>query len=197
MNAIRNMFAILIAATLIGGCANQKEPATQAVETIAASLETVRADAAKYASDQLQQAEGSLATLQDSLGKDDYKAVLASAPALSTQVAALTQTVKDKKAAADAAMAAATQEWQALSVDVPQMVSALQSRVDILGQAKKLPKTLSADTFKAAQSGLDTLKSTWAEATAAFDAGDPVNAVSKAQAAKQKATEVMQSLGMS
>jgi hypothetical protein len=121
---------------------------------------------------------------------------MAKAPALTSQVASLSQTVSTKKTEVEAAVAAASKEWQSLSADVPQMIAAVQSRVDVLSQSRRLPRNLSADTFKAAQDGLDTMKSTWAEATSSYGAGDPLAAVSKARAAKEKATEVMQSLGM-
>jgi hypothetical protein len=190
------LLAIAIVAAALGGCANQKEPATQAVASITASLEAVREDASKYASEQLAQAEASLASLKASLDKGDYKAVLANAPALTNQVASLAQATAATKSEAEAAAAAATQEWQALSTDVPQMISAVQSRVDILGKSKKLPKSLSADAFKAAQDSLSSMKTQWADAAATFSAGNAVDAVNRARAVKQQGTEVMQALGM-
>lgn len=196
MKPIRLLFAMFAAALLIQGCAGQKEPASQAVASIEASLDGVRVDASKYAADQLQEVDASVASLKESLGKGDYKAVLANAPTISGQVAALKDSVAAKKSEAEAAMAAATQEWESLSADVPQMIAAMQSRVDVLAQAKKLPKNLSADAFKAAQEGLSTVKTAWADATASFGSGNAVAAVSKAREAKQKAAEVMQSLGM-
>jgi hypothetical protein len=76
------------------------------------------------------------------------------------------------------------------------MVDAIQSRVDILGQARKLPKNISQEAFDAAKSGLESMKATWAEATAAFASGDAVDAVSKANSVKQMGTDVLQKLGM-
>jgi hypothetical protein len=196
MNRTRVLLAIVIVAAALGGCANQKEPATQAVASITASLDAVRADASKYASEQLTQAEASLASLKASLDKGDYKAVLANAPALTSQIASLEQATAAKKSEAEAAAAAATQEWQGLSADVPQMIAAVQSRVDILSQSKKLPKNLSADALKSAQDGLSSMKSSWAEATSAFSAGNATAAVNKARAVKEQGAKVMQTLGM-
>ncbi|MET0985053.1 MAG: hypothetical protein ABW034_06560 [Steroidobacteraceae bacterium] len=196
MNKIRLLCAICIAALFIGGCAGQKEPASQAVAAIESSLDAIRADASKYASDQLQHTDAQLAVLKESLAKGDYKAVQANAPGLASQVAELGQTVSTKKSEIQTAMADARKEWESLSADVPQMIAAVQSRVDVLGQARKLPKNLSADTFKAAQDGLNMAKSTWAEATASFGSGNAVDAVSKARTAKEKASEAMQTLGM-
>ncbi len=187
---------LVLAAFLLAACASQKGPAEKAVTDIEASLAPIRDDAAKYASTELQQVEDGLASLKDNLSKQDYKAVVAAAPAVSAQLSALQQTVNTKRAEAQAAMAAASDQWKTLSAEVPDMVSAIQSRVDILDKSKRLPKNVSRDAFQAAKDGLDFMKSTWAEATAAFGAGDPVNAVSKAQAVKDRGTEVLAQLGM-
>ena len=187
---------VILAAFLLAACANQKGPAEKAVADIEASLASIRDDAAKYASTELEQVESGLASLKDNLGKKDYKAVVAAAPAVSAQLSALQQTVNTKRAEAQAAMAAATEQWKTLSAEVPDMLSAIQSRVDILSKSKKLPKNVSSDAFQAAKDGLDFMKSSWAEATAASGAGDPVSAVSKAQAVKDRGTEVLSQLGM-
>jgi hypothetical protein len=92
--------------------------------------------------------------------------------------------------------AAATEQWNSLSADVPKMVAAIQSRVDILGQSRKLPKNVSQAAFDSAKSGLEYMKSTWAEATSAFSSGDAASAVDKANAVKLKGNEVLQALGM-
>jgi hypothetical protein len=93
-------------------------------------------------------------------------------------------------------MAEATGQWNSLSADVPKMVAAIQSRVDILGKSRKLPKNVSQAAFDSAKSGLEYMKSTWAEATSAFSSGDASSAIDKANAVKQKGNEVLQSLGM-
>jgi hypothetical protein len=188
--------AVLAAALLVVACGKQQAPAEKAVADIEMSLSSIRDDAGKYASSQLQAVEAGLASLRDSLAKKDYKAVLAAAPALSSQVAELQQTVTAKRDEMQATMAAATDQWRTLSAEVPQMVGAIQSRVDILSQSKKLPKNLKAESFEAAKSGLEWMKTTWAEATSKFGAGDPIDAAAKGEAVKQKGMEVMQLLGM-
>jgi hypothetical protein len=184
------------AALLVAGCAGQKGPATQAIASIETTLGSIRDDAAKYASTELQQAETALAGLKDSLARKDYKGVIAAAPGVTAQVAALQSAVTAKKAEVQAAMAAAGDQWRAMSADLPNMIAAIESRVDTLGQSKKLPKTLSADAFKAAKEGLDFMKSTWAEASKLFGSGNAVDAVAKANAVKEKGAEVLKLLGM-
>jgi paraquat-inducible protein B len=188
---------LIVAAALVAfGCANQKGPAEQAIAKIETAVAEIKDAAAKFAPSDLQGVEYSLAALKEKIAKGDYKAVLAEAPALTSAVDSLKQTVATKKSEAEAAIAAATAEWSSLSADVPKMVDAIQSRVDILGQARKLPKNISQEAFDAAKSGLESMKATWAEATAAFASGDAVDAVSKANSVKQMGTDVLQKLGM-
>jgi len=186
----------LLVAALLVGCAGQKEPATKAVADIESTVASLRPDAQTFAPGELQQVEDVLGGLKEQLAKKDYKAVVAAAPGVAAQVDSLKQLVTSKRSEREAAVAAASQQWQALSADVPKMVEAIQSRVDILSQARKLPKTLSAESFQSAKDGLEQMKSAWAEATAKFGAGNPVDAVAKGQAVKEKGNEVMQLLGM-
>ncbi|HEY4369349.1 MAG TPA: hypothetical protein VGN07_19105 [Steroidobacteraceae bacterium] len=188
--------ALVAAAALVAGCSGQKEPANNAVTGIETTLNSIHDDAMKYAATELQQADAGLAALKDSLAKKDYKSVLAAAPAVSAQVAALQSSVAAKKAEAQAAMAAAGDQWRVLSADVPNMVSAIQSRIDTLSQAKKLPKTLTADAFQSAKDGLEFMKTTWSEATQQFGTGNAVDAVAKANTVKDKGAEVLKLLGM-
>ena len=190
-------FACVALALLAAGCAMQKEPATKAVASVEATLSSIRDDAAKYAAPQLQEAETALASLKSSLDKKDYKGVLAAAPGVTSQVAQLQSEVAAKRKEAEAAMAAAGEQWRALSADVPNMLTAIQSRVDMLGQSKRLPKNLTADAVQSAKSGLEFMQTNWTQAQQAFSAGNPVDAVAKANAVKDKGTEVMKLLNMS
>ena len=196
MKTTMKWLALLAVAMLAAACAGQKAPATKAVTEIEASVNTLREDAAKYAADELKKVEDGLASLKASLASGDYKSVMTAAPAVSAELATLQQAVADKKQQAEAAFAAATEQWKSLSTEVPDMLSAIQSRVDILSQSKKLPKNLSAESFQAAKDGLETVKTHWDEATSHFSTGEPVEAVAKAQSAKDKGAEVLKLLGM-
>jgi hypothetical protein len=187
----------LIATCLaVAGCTNQKEPAANAISQIEATLSSLRADAEKFAPNELQQIDDGVSKLKSSLASSDYKAVLASAPGVSSQVSALQQTIATKKQEFDAAVAAASEQWKSLSTEVPQMVEVIQSRVDMLTKSRKLPPSVSAESLQAAKDGLASMKSAWGEATALFTSGNAVDAVSKGQAVKTKASEVMKSLGL-
>lgn len=190
---LAKVFLAIAATTLLAtGCAQQKNEATKALTAIESSVSALKEDGAKYAPEAYKGVESTLTTLKDSLAKGDYKSVLAGTPELSKAVDTLKTAIESGKEQFNAA----TAEWSSLSADVPKMVEAIQSRVDILSSSRKLPKNVSKDALDTAKSGLDWMKSTWAEATAAATGGMPAEAVEKARAVKAKGAEVLAALGM-
>jgi hypothetical protein len=186
-----------LAALVLVGCAGQKEPAEKALASAQSALATIHDAAQKYAPDQLQAVETQLAGVKDSLAKGDYKGVLAAAPALSTAISSLKDTADAKQKDAEAATAQAKDAWGPLSTEVPNMVAAIQSRVDVLSKSHRLPKGVSKDGLASAKSGLESMKAAWSDAANSAAAGDFTTAVGKAQAMKAQAADIMKSLGMS
>jgi len=185
-----------LAAVLIAACANQRAPAEQAVTAAESALTNIRDMANRYAPDQLQAVDAQLNGVKDSLAKGDYKGVLAAMPALNTAISNLKDTATVNQQQAEAASAKAKDAWGPLSSDVPKMVDAISSRVDILSKSHHLPKGVTKDTLAAAKSGLDSMKSAWSDASNAATSGDYTTAVSKGQAVRDQASQIMQSLGM-
>lgn len=194
---ISKAFLALAATSLLfaGGCARQKAPATKALESVETSLNAVKEDAAKYAPDGLKGVEAQYARLKDSLDKKEYDNVLAGAPELQKAVASLNDAVDAGKKHAAAALASAKTEWANLNDEVPKMVENIQTRVDELSK-KKIRFKVSKEELESAKSGLEWMKSEWAEATAALDSGKQIVAAEKARAVKAKGEEVQKALGM-
>lgn len=190
------MTAAIALLALMAACANKQAPATKAVADAEAAFAAIRDDATRFASDGVAAVESGIANLQAALAKKDYKAVLAAAPGVSAQIASLRDTVATKKAELEAANAAASEQWGAYASDLPKMVEAIQSRVDILQKSKRLPAGISQDAFANAKSGLDWMKSTWTQASDAFAAGNAADAVQLADSVKAKGAEVLALLGM-
>jgi HAMP domain-containing protein len=186
----------LLAAFALVGCAMQKGPAEQAVKGADAALAAVRDQAQKYVPDQLQQVQSQLDALKDSLSKGDYKSVLAAAPALNTAISSLKDAAAAKQSEVEATIAKAKDSWGSMSTDLPKMVDAISSRVDVLSQSHHLPKGVTKDSLAAAKSSVATMKQALTDATNAATSGDFATAASKGQAIKDQATQVMQSLGM-
>ena len=185
-----------LAAVLMFGCNTQKGPAEQALMSAKTALDAVRDDAAKYAPEKLGSVESQLSNLQGKFQQGDYAGVVAAAPAMSAAIAGLKDAATAKKAEAEQALAKAKDDWGPASTAVPKMVDDLAKRVEALSKSKKLPKGVTKDAVAAAKTGLDTMKSTWSDATNASSSGDYTTAMAKAQAVKDKAAEIMKSLGM-
>src|SRR5215470_17143638 len=185
-----------LAAVFIIGCQNQKAPAEQAIAAAESALTNIRDQASHYAPDQLQAVDAQLNGVKDSFAKGDYKGVMAAMPALNTAISGLKDAATAKQQEAEAASAKAKDVWGPMSTDVPKMVDAIQSRVDILSKSHHLPKGVTKDTLAAAKTGLDSMKSAWNDASTAATAGDYTTATAKGQAVKDQAAQIMQSLGM-
>lgn len=183
-------------AMLVVGCANQKGPAEQAIASAETALAAVRDAAQKYAPDQLQAVDAQIASAKDAFAKGDYKGVLAAAPGITAAIGSLKDAAQAKESDAQAALSKAKDAWGSVSTDVPKMVEAIQSRVDILSKSHHLPANVSKDALGSAKSGLDSLKSMWSDASSAASSGDYTGAMNKAQAVKDNAAQIMRSLGM-
>jgi hypothetical protein len=189
---IGKLFISLAAVGVIAaGCSSKEEPARAAVASTEAALAGVRDDASRYAPEQLQAVEAKIEGLKTSLVREEYKEVIAAAPNVTKEVTALHDVVVAKQTQ----NAAATNEWEALKEEVPRLVQSIQVRVDSL-TGSKLPKEVTKESFEAAKADLETMKTQWGEATAAFGAGDATQAADKGRAVKAKAEELMGTLAI-
>jgi hypothetical protein len=188
------LFAV-VAATALVGC-SKKDPAEKAIGSVESALAPVREAAQKYVPDQLQAVNGQIAAAKDSLAKGDYAAVIESAPKLTRAIGDLKTAAEAKKAEVEAALAKAKEAWGPVSADLPKMIDAIQSRVSVLSKSHSLPSGITKDGLASAKSGVESLKSTLSDATAAAGSGDFTGAMAKAEEIKAKAGEIMQSLKM-
>jgi hypothetical protein len=186
-----------LAALALAGCANQKAPAEQAVAAAETSLGAIRDMAQKYTPEPLAAIDTQLSQMKDSLAKGDYAAVMAAAPGLNSSISGLKDLAESKKAEADAALAKAKDAWGPMSTEVPKTVDAIQAQVDKLSKSHHLPKGVTKENVASAKTSLDSMKSSWGDASNAAATGDFTTAMSKAQAVKDQATQVMKSIGMS
>jgi ActR/RegA family two-component response regulator len=194
---IANVFVALTAAVLaLTACANQKEPAEKAVAQIESALAEIRADAEKYAADDLKSLDDSVAKLKAGLAHKDYGSVVTGAPSVASAVTVLKDTTAKAKADSEAVMAAAQAEWTDLSASVPQLVDAIQGRVDTLSKSRKLPKDVDKATFETIKTEFETVKTDWTDATREFAAGAAADAVRKGRTVRSKAEEIRAKLGM-
>jgi hypothetical protein len=183
MNTIRNLAkypVVYFAAILIVACANQMEPAKNALDNINATLAAASADAQQYIPDQLAGAQSKVAALKASFDKKDYAAVVAGAPTVLAEVSSLAGQAAAKK---DESLKVLGNEWRSLAATIPQSVAAVQTRVDALSKTKHVPKGID---LTAAKSGLGDATAVWEKAKSDFNSGNASDAVSAAKDAKSK-----------
>lgn len=188
---IRNlkMAAAAAACALLVACSSDKGPADLALKAADQAIAAAVPEAEKYVPDQLASAQAALKAAQDQFAKGDYKGALAAANDVAAKA-------KDLVAAAAAKKEELTKAWTEASGSLPKMIEAIKSRVDILGQSKKLPKGMDAAKLTQAKEGLAALTTAWDAASAAFGSGDVQGALEKAKGLKEKGTEIMALLGM-
>ncbi len=187
----RLMFATIIFACCFAliACSTAKAPAEAAIKAADEALAGVRSDASMYVPDQLKGVEDSLAAAKESFQKGEYQQALTGAKDLASKAKDLASAVAAKKDEL-------SKEWQDMSGGLPGMVNAIQSRVNILSKSRRLPAGLDKDKFESAKTSLATITQTMTEASDAFKGGNLMDAVSKAKTVKEKAAEIMSSLGM-
>ena len=177
------------ACVLAIACNSGKAPAEAALKLAEEAVNGARTEAEALVPDDFKSLSDDLAAAKDAYAKGDYKGALASAQSIQQRANDVMAKAKAKK---DEMMAS----WNAISADVPKMIEALKSRVDILSQSKKLPKGLDAATLSTAKDNLAAATSAWTDATAAQAAGKWSEAMAKANDSKAKATAAMSALGM-
>ena len=194
---IAKMFVALTATALaLAACANHKEPAEKAIAQVESALAEIRADAEKYAPEDLKGLDESIATLKRGFGNKRYSEVLTAQPSVAAAVTALKETIAKAKADSEEILAAAQAEWTELNASVPPLVDAIQGRVDTLTKSRKLPKDVDKATFETIKTDFETVKTDWTSATQEFTAGAAADAVRKGRAARAKAEEIQAKLRM-
>ena len=192
MKVTHVLMALTASAMMMTGCMSQKDPAENAVTQAEAAVGELRVDAAKFAPEELKTTEATLAKMKADLAEQDYKDVIAGVPQFNKEVASLKEVLVGRQTQ----IIAATREWETLNAEIPKQVEEIQVRVDSLASAARLPKEVDKHEFEAAKASLETMKTTWTEATAAFSSGNATEAADKARSVQGKVEEVKDQLAM-
>lgn len=192
-NRIATMFAVTLLAVAAAGCESQKEPAEQAVANLEKSLEAAAREAEKYVPDEVAAVRAKVADVKTLLEKQDYKAVVAQAPAVAAEL---------RKLVADAAIAKAnfaqqmTQAWTEYANTLPQAIASVDDRILRYTSGGGLPKGMSREAFKELVAKFDAAKAEWAAAAEAGNAGKYEEAVTKSIEVKRAVEATKEALGM-
>jgi hypothetical protein len=183
-------FLAVAAALMLGACADQMEPAKQAIANIESAI-AAATDAPKYVPDQLAAVQSKLADLKTAFDAKDYKTVLARAPAVLTDAQGLLGAAMLKK---EAVVKAATAAWPGFAGSIPAMLKAVTDKATSLGKAKKPPAGVDMD---AAKKAVGEATDHWSKAQAASTAGDVESAVNHATEAKSSIVAAATAMKMS
>jgi hypothetical protein len=177
-------------ALVLAACAGQKEPAQKLIGDIEATVTAASGEAAKYVPEQLADVQGKLGALKASFDKNDYAAVVTGAPPVLAAAQSLATAAAAKK---DEVLKALNDNWTSLAASLPGDVTAIQSRIELLGKksSKKMAQGIDIDAAKA---GLGDASSLWSKAQAAFAAGNLDEAVTTAKEVKSKIEALAASL---
>jgi DNA repair ATPase RecN len=180
----------LAAATMMAACGS-RGTAQNVVGQADGAIDKVKEQAALSAPNELKAAQTTVAHMHENFDARKYKVVIADVPQFNQQLTA----INDAMAANQGKVAAATQEWTTLNAEVPKAVEEIQKRVESL-KPNALPKSVTAEELASAKVELETVKATWAEATAAANANNPLEATEKGRMVQAKTVELKNSLGM-
>jgi hypothetical protein len=181
--------ALFVSISFLMACSSGKNAADVAIKAAEQAVNATKAEAAKIVPDQVKSLEDTLAATKEKFVKGEYKEALGDATALAGKA-------KDVRAAAKAKKEELTKKWTELSQGLPQVITALQNRVDELSKAKKLPADITAEKFAEAKAGLASVTDDWNKAQESFKTGSLADAVSVATSAKDKALKAMDALGV-
>ena len=188
----RSRACMALAAIVLAGCASQMEPAQRSISDIEAIVSAASPEAAKYVPDQLTDVQSKLGELKASFDKNDYAAVLTGAPAVLSAAQSLAGAAATKK---DELTKALNEQWSGLAAVLPRSMTAIQSRLGLLGN--KSSKQLAAGIdLDAAKDRLSNATSLWSKAQGAFATGNLTEAVTTAKTVRSDLDRLASTLNM-
>jgi len=191
MNLTRLAAAALVSLAM-AACANQKDPAQQALTDLDAALAKVAEAGEKYMPEEYAEVQSQIAGLKTSFDGGDYGAVVAGAPQAAAAI---------RKLQADSIIAKAdyakqmNAEWVQMAETLPAAIASVDNQISRMS-AGRLPKGMDRDTFKQTVATFDESKKAWTAAAEAGNAGKYEEAVMQGRQAKQVLEATMQALGM-
>ena len=188
--------AVTLAALAVGllglaGCANQKEPAEQAMAGIEKTLEASGAQIQKYVPERYEEINASIAALRESLAQEKYGDVVSGAPAVE---ATLRRAVADSQIRRAQVKVELETVWADLVKTMPAMLADVDKR--IAAQRGRPPKGMDRDAYKALVETYDAARASWSKAAETIDATNFESSVATAREARTAIAGVMDKLGM-
>ena len=183
--------AAALAALCLGvaACASQKEPAEQALAAVEAKFKESGAEIQKYLPERHAEIEASVASLRDSMSKEDYGDVVTGAGQVQDTLKRAIGESRVKRAQVQVQM---EDEWTEMSKSVPAMIDAMDKK--ITSQRGKPPQGMTREAWKQTIADYDAARDAWSKAAAEMTRANFEATVLAARDAKAKIAAIMESL---
>jgi hypothetical protein len=172
---IRGYGVSLLAAVVLAACSNQQEPARLALDGVNTAISAVGPQVQKYMPDQYTPLQARVSALKDAFDKGNYQQVLNDAPTLMNDIQGSGAVARAKKAQRIKSL---MEQWPRLTASIPDLIAAVQARVDVLAKNKK--EAAKVD-LPAAQASMADVSALWAKAQQAASGGDIESAADAAK----------------
>ena len=192
-DALKVPVVAALAAVFLGisGCASQKEPAEQALAAIEKTFAESGAEIQKYLPERYEEVSASIASLRDSLSKQDFGDVVSGA---GTVQDALRRAVAESRIRQAQVRVEMESEWAELTKTMPGMIDAMDKK--IASQHGRPPKGMEKDAWKATIESYDAARDAWSKAAADMTNKTFEASVLAARDAKAKIAAIMDTLGI-
>ena len=189
----RVFLLVALAAAFLGlaACANQKEPATQALAAIEKKFEESGAEIQKYLPERYAEVSKSIESLRDAMSKEEYRDVVSGAAGVED---ALKKAIAESRISRAQMMVAMESEWTELTKSMPAMIAAMDKKIS--SQGSRPPQGMDKNAWKATIASYDAARDTWSKAAAEITNKNFEATVLAAREAKSKIASIMESLGV-
>lgn len=181
MRITRIFIAVLAVSVLFGlGCA--KGPAEQAVKAAEEAMAAAQADVQPYVPDRWNMLTDAMESARNDFEKGNYKAALDQAKAIPAQI-------DEAKTMAQARKDELGMFWQQMGANVPAMLTTVNAEIT----RGKVPSGMTKDEAKAEAAALAGM---WAQADAAFKAGQVLDATKMGAEVQGRAERMLTGMGI-
>jgi len=182
--------SVLAVAFLAASCGSrQKDAIEAAIRAAETALNTVKAEAVKYAPEQLEAAQAALQSAKDALAKEDYPAALKAAQDAANKA-------REVAASAAAKKEEWTKTWSSLNESIPRSMNEVKRRLDAYSHGARLPSGMDKEMLEEAKTQYEQLKQTWTEASSAATQGNLGEAIQKATGMQDALAKLKEAVGM-
>lgn len=185
--------SVALAALCLGvaACASQKEPAEQALAAVEAKYQESAAELQKYLPERHAEIEAGVASLRESMSKENYSDVVAEAGQVQQS---LKRAIGESRVRRAQLLVEMESEWDEMAKTMPAMVAAMDKK--ITSQRGRPPKGMTGDEWKQTIAEYDASRDAWGKAAAGLTRANFEESVLAARDAKVKIAGIMEKLGV-